>query len=73
MDYATVLKDLGLPVGFLVIAVYAFASGKVVPRWLYDEKVRECERWQSVAERAANVLERASEIADRAVGKVTSG
>mgnify|MGYP001572499059 CR=1 FL=1 len=70
MDYFAVIKDLGLPLGFLVIAVYAFASGKVVPRWLYDAKVADCERWQSVAERAANALERAGEVADKAVAKV---
>lgn len=59
--------------GFLVIAVWAFASGKVVPRWLYDAKVADCERWQSVAERAANALERAGDVADKAVTKAVGG
>jgi hypothetical protein len=37
--------------------VYAFVSGRVVPRWVYDEKAKDCADWRAVAENATAALE----------------
>lgn len=49
----------------LVAAVWAFATGRVVPRWIFDESVRREQAWQTLYERERATAERLLEDRER--------
>lgn len=51
----------------LLAAVWALATGRVVPRMYYDAKCREAEKWQDIAWRNQSVAGRTVDLADKAL------
>lgn len=51
----------------LIMAVWALATGRVVPRMYYDAKCKEAEKWQDIAWRNQGVAGRTVDLADRAL------
>lgn len=51
------VSQAGAPL-LLALAVWAFATGRVVPRWLYDREVARAEALQKLLEREAAYNER---------------
>lgn len=49
----------------LVLAVWAFAVGKVVPRWIYDESTKREQSWQILYEREKATAEKLIEDRER--------
>lgn len=43
-------------------AVWALVSGKVIPRWYYDEEQDRTEYWKKIAERAVNLNEKQQNV-----------
>ena len=51
IDITTILQYIehGGALGILVLAVYAFMKGLIVPRWLYDREVQRGDtQWQLI-------------------------
>lgn len=42
----------------LALAIWAFATGKVVPRWIYDQAEKREAAWQTLYEREKATTER---------------
>jgi hypothetical protein len=49
----------------LALAVYAFATGKVVPKWIYEEAAKREEAWRVLYEREKATSERLIEDRER--------
>jgi len=49
----------------LVIAVWAFAMGKVVPRWVHDASEKRAEEWRQLSETQRQIIDRALTNAER--------
>lgn len=49
----------------LALAVWAFATGKVVPRWIFDEAAKREQAWQTLYEREKATSERLLEDRER--------
>jgi hypothetical protein len=49
----------------LVLAVWAFATGRVVPRWIFDESAKREQAWQVLYEREKATAERLIEQRER--------
>ncbi len=49
----------------LVVSVWAFAVGRVVPRWIYDEAAKREAAWQTLYEREKATAERLLEDRER--------
>jgi len=41
----------------LVCAIWAFATGKVVPRWLYDASERRADEWKRLVQHQQHMTE----------------
>lgn len=70
MDFVSVLREFGVPLGMAMIAVWAYTSGKVVARWAYDEMRADRDAWREAAREATEALSQSNRVAARAVGKV---
>lgn len=57
----------------LALAVWAFATGKVVPRWIYDAEARRAEEWRQLALRQQPLTQRSLDVAERAVSAERAG
>jgi hypothetical protein len=53
----------------LVMAVWAFATGKVVPRWVHDEAAKREQAWMTLYEREKATSERLIEEQERRRGQ----
>lgn len=51
----------------LALAVWAFATGRVVPRWLYDASERRSEEWKRLALGQQPLTDRSLDVAERIV------
>lgn len=49
----------------LVLAVWAFAFGKVVPRWVYDASEKRAEEWRALSDAQRLIIDRALSNAER--------
>lgn len=49
----------------LTLAVWAFATGRVVPRWVYDASERRAEEWKRLADRQQGLTDRSLSVAER--------
>lgn len=49
----------------LVLAVWAFATGKVVPRWIFDLETKRADSWQTLYEREKGTSEKLLEVQHR--------
>jgi hypothetical protein len=49
----------------LVLAIWAFATGKVVPRWVHDDAAKREEAWRVLYEREKSTSERLIEDRER--------
>lgn len=49
----------------LVMAVWAFATGRVVPRWVHDASERRAEEWRALSETQRLIIDRALTNAER--------
>ena len=49
----------------LALAVWAFATGRVVPRWIYDASERRADEWKRIAERQQGLTDRSLDVARR--------
>ena len=49
----------------LALAIWAFAVGRVVPRWVHDESVKREAAWQTLYEREKATAERLIEDRER--------
>lgn len=53
----------------LTLAVWAFATGKVVPRWVYDASERRADEWRQLAHGQQPLTDRSLDVAARAVDR----
>lgn len=67
LDTVGRISQAGSPF-LLVLAIWAFATGKVVPRWIYDEAVKREGAWQTLYEREKTTSERLIEDHERRAG-----
>jgi hypothetical protein len=70
VDLLQLAQVFGLPVALLLLGVYAFATGRVIPRLMYDEVKADRDAWRRVAEKATDALEELGDVADKAVKQV---
>lgn len=49
----------------LALAVWAFASGRVVPRWVHDAAERRADEWKRLAQDQQGTVARSLSVADR--------
>jgi hypothetical protein len=72
LDFFSLVREFGAPVGMAALAVYAFVAGKIVARWTYDELRADRDAWRRTAEEATEALAHSNRIASEAVQKVVS-
>ena len=66
-----IVRDAGT-VGVLFLAVWAFTTGKIVPRWMFDAQVKQTEKADAEAELWKRLhYDRALPLAARAVDELT--
>lgn len=51
--------------GLLLVAVWGFLTGRVVPRWVYEEKSQEADEWRRLAQRGTDLADRSLDLARR--------
>lgn len=49
----------------LVLALWGFVTGRVVPRWVYDAERHRADEWKAVARRYQQVAERSLSVAEQ--------
>lgn len=49
----------------LVLALWGFLTGRVVPRWVYDAERQRADEWKAVAHRYQQVAERSLNVAEQ--------
>ena len=72
MDWLTLARELGLPITFLILAVWAFLSEKIHPGWYAIElrqrlaaaALRE-EKWRDLAFKLSSQAERAMQVVEK--------
>lgn len=50
----------------LMGAVWAFAVGRVVPRWMFDLVRADCEKYKDLSDRLLQQIERSSQVSQSA-------
>lgn len=55
-ELAARVLTIGGPSALLALAVYMVLTGRLVPKWIYEAKVREAEKWERAAELNAETL-----------------
>lgn len=67
MDALTIIAQVSQASSpfLLVLAVWAFATGKVVPRWIYDASERRAEEWKRLAQEQQGTVARSLTVAER--------
>lgn len=57
------IQDAGT-VGLLVLLVFAFLRGWIVPKWAYDAKVEECTAWKAIVDGSLDSVKQLVELAE---------
>jgi hypothetical protein len=65
--FADLLLKFGLPLAELIVVTVAFVSGRIVPRYVYDDAVKQRDRATGALEGALNTAELAASLTEKAV------
>lgn len=68
MDSLTVIAQVSQASSpfLLALAVWAFASGRVVPRWVYEASEARANEWKALAQSTQRTADRSLTVAEKA-------
>lgn len=68
MDGLTVIAQVSQASSpfLLALAVWAFASGRVVPRWIFDRETQRADEWKALAQSTQRTADRSLTVAEKA-------
>lgn len=71
MSYGELMQAIqaGGALAVLVIGVFAFLKGWIVPKWVYDSKVLESDEWKNLSKDGITAIRTAVEVVERMEGR----